>query len=321
MDYRKIIKEVGRGKNHARDLDQETARALYTHMLNGEVPELELGGILIALRIKGEGEAEMRGFYEAMQAQTFRLTPPVAKPMPIVIPTYNGARKQANLTPLLALLLNKLGFPVVVHGVSADPTRMLTETIFELMGIAPTLHAGQAQAKLEGHQPVYIPVSALCPPLEKQLDMRWRMGVRNSAHTLAKLATPFEEDAALRLSSVSHPEYVTRVASFFADIGGKGLLMHGTEGEAYANPQRCPQLTLIDKQGTRVVLERGEDLDAEVVLPTAKDAETTARWTERCLAGVEPVPHSLKLQMACCLLATGEVDSVAAGLARVAQSF
>lgn len=321
MDYRKIIKEVGRGKNHARDLDQETARELYTHMLNGDVPELEMGGILIALRIKGEGEAEMRGFYEAMQAQTFRLTPPVARPMPIVIPTYNGARKQANLTPLLALLLNKLGFPVVVHGVSADPTRVLTETIFELIGIAPTLHAGQAQAKLEGHQPVYIPVSALCPALEKQLDMRWRMGVRNSAHTLAKLATPFEEDAALRLSSVSHPEYVTRVASFFADIGGKGLLMHGTEGEAYANPQRCPQLTLIDKQGKRVLLERGEDSGAEVVLPTAKDAETTARWTERCLAGSEPVPRSLKMQMACCLLATGEVDSVAAGLARVEQSF
>lgn len=321
MDYRKIIKEVGRGKNHARDLDQETARALYTHMLNGDVPELEMGGILIALRIKGEGEAEMRGFYEAMQAQTFQLTPPVAKPMPIVIPTYNGARKQANLTPLLAVLLSRLGFPVVVHGVSADPTRVLTETIFELMGIAPTLHAGQAQAKLEGHHPVYIPVSALCPPLEKQLDMRWRMGVRNSAHTLAKLATPFAEDAALRLSSVSHPEYVTRVASFFADIGGKGLLMHGTEGEAYANPQRCPQLTLIDKQGTRVVLERGEEPEGEVVLPTAKDAETTARWTERCLAGIEPVPHSLKLQMACCLLATGEADSVEAGLARVAQFY
>jgi hypothetical protein len=104
-------------------------RALYTHMLNGDVPELELGGILIALRIKGEGEAEMRGFYEAMQAQTLRLTPPVAKPMPIVIPSYNGARKQANLTPLLAILLHKLGFPVVVHGVSEDPTRVLTETI------------------------------------------------------------------------------------------------------------------------------------------------------------------------------------------------
>jgi anthranilate phosphoribosyltransferase len=54
-------------------------------------------------------------------------------------PSYNGARKQANLTPLLAILLHKLGFPVVVHGVSEDPTRVLTETIFEMLGIEPTL--------------------------------------------------------------------------------------------------------------------------------------------------------------------------------------
>ncbi|MGM1198657.1 DNA-binding protein YbiB, partial [Klebsiella pneumoniae] len=180
MEYSKIIKEVGRGKNHARDLDEETARALYARMLNSEVPELELGGILIALRIKGEGEAEMKGFYAAMQQHTLRLTPPAGKPMPIVIPSYNGARKQANLTPLLAMLLHKLGFPVVVHGVSHDPTRVLTETIFTLLDIPATLHAGQAQAKLEGHEPVYIPVGAFCPPLEKQLAMRWRMGVRNS---------------------------------------------------------------------------------------------------------------------------------------------
>ncbi|MEG5567792.1 DNA-binding protein YbiB [Enterobacter bugandensis] len=320
MDYRKIIKEVGRGKNHARDLDHETARALYTRMLNGEVPDLEMGGILIALRIKGEGEAEMRGFYEAMQAQTLRLTPPVAKPMPIVIPSYNGARKQANLTPLLAILLHKLGFPVVVHGVSEDPTRVLTETIFELLGIEPTLHAGQAQAKLEGNQPVYIPVRALCPPLEKQLDMRWRMGVRNSAHTLAKLATPFAEDTALRLSSVSHPEYVTRVGQFFAEIGGRALLMHGTEGEVYANPQRCPQLMLIDSAGTRVVLERGGE-NSDVILPESKDPQVTAHWITQCLAGNVPVPQSIKLQMACCLLATGEVETVEAGLQRVAQSF
>ncbi|MEB0948986.1 DNA-binding protein YbiB [Citrobacter sedlakii] len=322
MDYRSIIKEIGRGKNHARDLDQDTARGLYSRMLNGEVPELEMGGILIALRIKGEGEAEMRGFYEAMQHHTITLTPPVAKPMPIVIPSYNGARKQANLTPLLAILLHKLGFPVVVHGVSEDPTRVLTETIFELMGIPPTRHAGQAQAKLDGHQPVFIPVGALCPPLETQLAMRWRLGVRNSAHTLAKLATPFAEDAALRLSSVSHPEYVPRVAKFFSDIGGRGLLMHGTEGEVYANPQRCPQISLIDGSGIRVLQERQSDIpDAPVPLPAAKDPQTTARWIEGCLAGSEPVPASIKRQMACCLVATAEVETLEEGLARVNQSF
>ncbi len=320
MDYRKIIKEIGRGKNHARDLDFDTARGLYTRMLEGDVPDLELGGILIALRIKGEGEAEMLGFYEAMQQRTMRLTPPVAKPMPIVIPSYNGARKQANLTPLLAILLHKLGFPVVVHGVSEDPTRVVSETIFALLGIEATHHAGQAQARLDGHQPVYIPVSALCPPLEKQLALRWIMGVRNSAHTLAKLATPFEKDAALRLSSVSHPEYVSRVGKFFSDIGGRGLLMHGTEGEVYANPQRCPQINLIDAQGSRVIYERQDEL-TDVVLPAAKDAETTAKWIERCLAGSESVPQSIKIEMACCLVATGESETLESALARIDASF
>ncbi|AEG97829.1 DNA-binding protein YbiB [Klebsiella aerogenes] len=320
MDYTKIIKEVGRGKNHARDLDLVTARALYTRMLNGEVDDLELGAILIALRIKGEGEAEMQGFYEAMQLQTIRLTPPVAKPMPIVIPSYNGARKQANLTPLLAVLLHKLGFPVVVHGVSHDPTRVLTETIFALMGIPATTHAGQAQARLDSHEPVYIPVGALCPPLEKQLALRWRMGVRNSAHTLAKLATPFAEDAALRLSSVSHPEYVGKVAAFFTQIGGRALLMHGTEGEVYANPQRCPQINLIDAAGTRVLHERAdESVQEKVALPESKDPEITARWIERCVSGSEPVPQSLKIQLACCLVATGQATSLAYGLAQVAE--
>lgn len=320
MDYRKIIKEIGRGKLHARDLDRDTARGLYARMLKGEVPELELGGVLIALRIKGEGEAEMHGFYEAMQQHTIQLTPPVAKPMPIVMPSYNGARKQANLTPLLAILLHKLGFPVVVHGVSEDPTRVLTETIFELLGIEATRHAGQAQARLDSHQPVFIPVGALCPPLENQLAMRWRMGVRNSAHTLAKLATPFAENAALRLSSVSHPEYVPRVAKFFSEVGGRALLMHGTEGEVYANPQRCPQITQIDDNGVRVVYER-EDATRTPDLPTSKDPHETAKWIEQCLAGNVAVPESLKIQMACCLLATGEVASIEAGLQKVAESW
>ncbi|KOQ98513.1 DNA-binding protein YbiB [Pluralibacter gergoviae] len=316
MDYRNIIKEVGRGKNHARDLDADTARELYTLMLSGEVPELELGGILIALRIKGEGEAEMRGFYEAMQQCTVKLTPPIGRPLPVVIPSYNGARRQANLTPLLAILLHRLGFPVLVHGVSHDPTRVVSETIFSLLGIEPALHAGQAQARLDGHQPVWMPVSALCPPLEAQLALRWRMGVRNSAHTLAKLATPFAEDAALRLSSVSHPEYIPRVGQFFASIGGLALLMPGTEGEVYANPQRCPQISLIDRRGISVLVERQEEGPA-VSLPASKDPEVTARWVEHCAAGVEPIPAPIKTQLACCLLAAGEVETLEAGMQRV----
>ena len=113
---------------------------------------------------------------------------------------------------------------------------------------------------------------------------------------------------------------MTRVGQFFAEIGGRALLMHGTEGEVYANPQRCPQLMLIEPAGTRAVVERGEE-NRDAILPESKDPQVTARWIVQCLAGKVPVPQSIKLQMACCLLAAGEVESVEAGLQRVAQSF
>ena len=312
MELNKIIKEIGRGKNHARDIDFDTAVALYSAMLAGEVPDLELGGILIALRIKGEGEAEMRGFYQAMQAQMMKLNAPANRPMPVVIPSYNGARRQGNLTPLLALLLVKLGFPVLVHGVSDDATRITSEAVFAALGVMPVTTAEQAQAKLDAGELAFMTVDYLCPPMAKQLSLRWRMGVRNSAHTLAKLATPFGERDALRLSSVSHPEYVPRVAKFFSDIDAPALLLNGTEGEVYANPQRCPAISVIRGAGSEAEVWVERQPEVQVELPADKSATVTAAWIEQVINQQRPVPQALRLQLACCLRASGECDSLEA---------
>lgn len=43
---------------------------------------------------------------------------------------------------LLVIFLYKFGFPVVVYGVSEDLTCVLTEIIFELMGIMLMLYGG-----------------------------------------------------------------------------------------------------------------------------------------------------------------------------------
>ncbi|MGX9276566.1 DNA-binding protein YbiB [Pantoea ananatis] len=320
MELNKIIKEVGRGKNHARDIDFDSALALYGAMLDGEVPDLEMGSILIALRIKGEGEAEMRGFYQAMQSRVMRLQAPSGRPMPVVIPSYNGARRQGNLTPLLAQVLNRLGLPVLVHGVSDDATRVTSEAVFAALGIVPVTTAEQAQAKLDRGELAFITIDHLCPPMAKQLSLRWRMGVRNSAHTLAKLATPFGEREALRLSSVSHPEYVPRVATFFSAIDAPAILLNGTEGEVYANPQRCPAISYVGgaSQQAEVWVERQPEV--AVPLPADKSAAETARWTEEVLNHQRPLPEALRLQIACCLRASGQCASREAGLEKLAAA-
>ncbi|AIN16805.1 MULTISPECIES: DNA-binding protein YbiB [Yersinia] len=309
MDYSKIIKEIGRGKNHARDLDQTTAYELYKAMLAGQVPELELGGILIAFRIKGESEQEILGFYQAMQEQVMSLRAPQNRPLPVVIPSYNGARKQANLTPLLALLLARLGLPVVVHGVTEDSSRVTSAEIFQHLNIPWSHSATEAQQRLDDGLPVFIPVSALSAQLDDQLQQRWRMGVRNSSHTLAKLATPFVRDQALRLASVSHPEYMQKVGGFFQAISAPALLQQGTEGEVYANPLRCPPIHYIDNGEQQILLERQPE-PAELALPSSKEAAITARWIEDCLASVVPIPDSIQKQLACCLVAVGRAETI-----------
>lgn len=316
MDYSKIIKEIGRGKNHARDLDQSTAYELYKAMLAEQVPALELGGILIAFRIKGESEQEILGFYQAMQEQVMSLRAPAGRPLPVVIPSYNGARKQANMTPLLALLLSRLGLPVVVHGVTEDSSRVTSAEIFQQLNIPWSRTATEAQLRLDSGLPVFIPVSALSVPLDHQLQQRWRMGVRNSSHTLAKLATPFIHDEALRLASVSHPEYMQKVGGFFQAINAPALLQQGTEGEVYANPLRSSPIHYIHGGEQQILLDRQPE-PTESELPASKEAVITAVWIERCLAGEVPIPEAIQKQVACCLVAAGRADSVEQALQQI----
>ena len=112
MDFRQIIKEVGRGKNHARDLDREQSLALYREILSGDVPDLQLGALLIAFRIKGEAEEEMLGFYQAMEERVMRLEAPADRPLPVVIPIFanllysqrDGKLAWMRLMPALVLI-------------------------------------------------------------------------------------------------------------------------------------------------------------------------------------------------------------------------
>src|SRR3990167_2034640 len=92
----RIIKDIGRGKNAPGDLSREDAKALFTAILNNEIPPLQPGAILIALRIKGESLEELAGFLDACEASYTPLQAP-AGTVPLVIPAYNGARQLPNL--------------------------------------------------------------------------------------------------------------------------------------------------------------------------------------------------------------------------------
>ena len=158
----RMIKEIGRGKNAARDLSRNDAHALFAAMLAGAVPDLQLGAVLMALRIKGESLEELAGFLQACEASYPHLTAP-AGTVPMVIPAYNGARQLPNLTPLLVHLVARAGVPVLVQGVTSDPGRVTTHEILAAMGVHAARTRDDAQLQMSIHQVAFVSLDVLAP--------------------------------------------------------------------------------------------------------------------------------------------------------------
>jgi hypothetical protein len=118
MAIKHFIKEIGRGAAGARSLTRAQAQELMGAVLAGETTPLELGAMVMALRMKGESLDELCGFLDAVHGHCL----PLHSDQPVVvIPSYNGARRLPNLTPLLALLLAQQGVRVLVHGALHEP--------------------------------------------------------------------------------------------------------------------------------------------------------------------------------------------------------
>jgi anthranilate phosphoribosyltransferase len=300
----RFIREIGRGKKGARDLSRDDARALYAAMLEDRVSDLELGALLIGMRIKGESVNEIGGFLDAAEDSFVPLQAPSSGCAPVVIPSYNGSRQMPNLTPLLACLLAREGVPVFIHGVLTDPGRVTTAEILAEMSIAPVHDATMVSAQFAQQRPVFMPIAELAPRLHRLLELRRVLGLRNSTHTLVKIMQPFAQSA-LRLVSYTHPEYLTMLTEYFstAALAARGdvFLMRGTEGETVANAKRAQAVTWFHDNQATVLIEKQAPVDESPPLPEASDAKTTAEWILQALEGQQPVPEPITEQVRQCV--------------------
>ncbi len=285
------IKEIGRGKDGARALTRAQADDLFGQVLDGAVTDLEVGAFCLAMRIKGETADEMAGFLDATRRR-MALLPASTQPT-VVIPSYNGARKLPLLTPLLALLLAREGLPVLIHGTATEDRRVFVSKVLEALDIP-------AQTAIKTVAPgsvAFVPTALLSAGLQRVLDVRRVVNLRNPAHSLVKLMNPVDGPA-LIVSSYTHPEYAISMAETFALVQAHALLIRGTEGEAVADPRRTPKMQAF-------VAGRAMDLQAYQAgpltdlpeLPSAIDAASTAAYIETVIAGTQPVPAPIAQQV------------------------
>jgi len=298
-----LIREIGRGKDGSRALARDRARELMAAILDGQVSDLELGAVLLALRMKGEAVSEAAGFLDAAEARMARVDLPAGRPA-VVLPTYNGSRHAPNLVPLLAWSVAQAGVPVLLHGQASDPARpgagsnaarVPTIDILQELGIDASPDAQAAAVALRDRGLAYLPLAAASPGLARLVGLRRILGVRNVAHTLAKLLRPVRGPSLL-LSAYTHPEFGAMLAELFALRREPALLMRGTEGEAVANTRR-PQRIARWLDGTETtVVEGAQQAGADLPGLPAREAAATAAWVRAVQQGTQALPAALAAQ-------------------------
>jgi anthranilate phosphoribosyltransferase len=304
FDAAPFIREIGRGPSNSRSLSREQSFDLFDAILKGHVDDLSLGAVLIALRTKGESTDELAGALDAVQLNAFRISDDGRVPV-VSIPSYNGARSTANLTALLACLLADAGLRVVVHGIVDDPKRMTTASIFKAMGMPLCTDHDAIHSVIARGFPAFVPLSLICPALQRLLDVRAILGVRSIAHTLAKMLNPVRTNHCLRLVSFTHPEFNLMQHDYFARYGGNALILRGTEGEVVASTKRAAQIDWVHQGICKTLVSaQTQPMGEAASLPPFDDASQTARWIQSVLAGERPVPLAIAdqvkaIQIAC----------------------
>jgi anthranilate phosphoribosyltransferase len=311
-----LLKAIG--KSSGKGLSQIQAKVLYARILGGTLSDMQVGAALMALRVRGESLPEILGALAAAEPYVHEIRLPPG-PTALVIPSYNGARLQPNLLPLLACLLADEGIPVLVHGVRTDPSRIASAEVFHALGIDPIdCAADQLSAavdiRFKRGDPAFVPLDILSPALAALLKRREEMGVRNTGHSLVKLLQPIVGRSVLQLASYTHSEFRILQQEVFASLGASALQSRGCEGEVVASAKRITSIELIQAGRIETMMEAEALAVADIpALPAAQDIAATAAWTQSVLSGAIPVPRSIALQLTCIKMALHRNDEVGPG--------
>jgi anthranilate phosphoribosyltransferase len=298
----------------------EDARVLFAAILAGEVASHELSPILAVWRRRRASLVEMTGFMRALDAHAARLENPPERPRPVLLPAYHGTWRHPNLTALVALLLQRYEIPVLVHGLgsvdsgvagadrgagaapdgSGEHPVMTADVLWEL-GIEPAASLADAQARLRYDNIAYVPSALLAPGLARLLTPPTRDSLPTVAQSIALLIDPFGGNGYRVIGAASADDLVA-MRAFLLAARTDALLFPGTEGEPFADPCRHARLEHVAAGAVTPCADAdGELISREPSLPAASDAATTAAWIANVLAGTEPVPPPIIMQLGCCL--------------------
>lgn len=207
-------------------LSADEAAEAMRQVMAGEATPAQLGGLLLALRTKGETVDEIEGLARTM----LEFANPVVPPSPVIDTCGTGGDRSGtfNISTVAAIVVAGAGVPVAKHGNRAASSTCGSADLLEELGVRIDLDASGVERCLAEvgiafmFAPVFHPAMGHAGPVRRELRVPT---VFNFLGPLTNPARPFAQ-----VVGVSDPRMLPLMAEVLARRGVRAKLFRGADG-------------------------------------------------------------------------------------------
>lgn len=303
-------------------LTRDEAFGAMTTIMKGEATPAQIGGTMVALRMKGETVDEITGFAEAMRSYANSVRTEREDLLDTCGTGGSGIHK-FNISTVSAVIAAAAGARVAKHGNRAMSGKAGSADVLEALGVNINLTADQAAACLEQTGITFMFAQLYHPALKHAAVPRRELGVRTIFNMLGPLANPANADRQLiglydRARTATVAEVLSRLGLKRAMVVGShdGLDEISISAPTQVSELRNGEVTTYDITPEQLGLR---------TLPLSEvqggDATENAAIIRRVLSGEKSAYRDVVLANAgACIYVSGRAQSLADGVRIAAET-
>src|ERR1700680_4450093 len=283
-------------------------------MMSGEATPSQMGGLLMALRVRGETVDEITGAVTAMRAKMLRVKAPIDAVD--VVGTGGDGSGSVNVSTCAAFIVAGAGVPVAKHGNRALSSRSGAADVLSSLGVKIDIkpdHVGRCVYEAGigfMFAPSHHPAMKNVGPTRVELATR----------TIFNLLGPLSNPAGVRrqMVGVFSRQWLEPLANVLKNLGAeRAWVVHGSDGLDEITTAGPTSVAALDRGGIRTFEIAPEEVGLRRVSPEdlrGGDAQSNAEALADVLKGKKgPYRDVALLNAAAALIVAGRADDLKAG--------
>jgi anthranilate phosphoribosyltransferase len=222
-DLKTLIGKVATGAA----LTRQEAAAAFDRMMSGEATPSQMGGLLMALRVRGETVDEITGAVSAMRARMLTVKAP-ADAVDIVGTGGDGSGS-VNVSTCASFIVAGAGVPVAKHGNRALSSKSGAADVLAALGVKIELTPEQVGRCIRETGIGFMFAPAHHPAMRNVGPTRVELATRTIFNLLGPLSNP--AGVKRQMVGVFSRQWVQPLAEVLKNLGAESIwVVHGSDG-------------------------------------------------------------------------------------------